>query len=116
MTEPGDRNTAGGGAADHVLGIGLPHRDHIAGLVLAEPEGVRGRPPGRRGDLRPDPRGHRHLGERHQEAAVGEVVRGTHKAGPDQEIAETVCFLASERAGFISGLDCRVDGGTVPTI
>ena len=45
---------------------------------------------------------------------VGGVPVG--RPGRAEEIAETVCFLASERAGFISGLDCRVDGGTVPTI
>ena len=38
------------------------------------------------------------------------------RPGRAEEIAEVVCFLASERAGFISGLDCVVDGGSVPTI
>jgi NAD(P)-dependent dehydrogenase (short-subunit alcohol dehydrogenase family) len=38
------------------------------------------------------------------------------RPGRPEEIAETVCFLASERAGFISGIDCPVDGGTIPTI
>lgn len=38
------------------------------------------------------------------------------RPGRPEEIAEVVCFLASERAGFISGIDCPVDGGTIPTI
>jgi NAD(P)-dependent dehydrogenase (short-subunit alcohol dehydrogenase family) len=38
------------------------------------------------------------------------------RPGRPEEIAEVVCFLASERAGFISGVDYLVDGGTVPTI
>jgi len=38
------------------------------------------------------------------------------RPGRPEEIAELVCFLASPRAGFISGVDYRVDGGTVPTI
>ncbi|WP_176593959.1 SDR family oxidoreductase [Sphingobium sp. EM0848] len=38
------------------------------------------------------------------------------RPGRPEEIAETICFLASDRAGFISGIDCPVDGGTVPTI
>jgi NAD(P)-dependent dehydrogenase (short-subunit alcohol dehydrogenase family) len=38
------------------------------------------------------------------------------RPGRVEEIAEAVCFLASDRAGFISGLDCIVDGGTIPTV
>jgi NAD(P)-dependent dehydrogenase (short-subunit alcohol dehydrogenase family) len=38
------------------------------------------------------------------------------RPGRPEEIAEVVCFLASQRAGFISGVDYLVDGGTVPTI
>jgi NAD(P)-dependent dehydrogenase (short-subunit alcohol dehydrogenase family) len=38
------------------------------------------------------------------------------RPGRVEEIAEVVCFLASDRAGFISGLDCIVDGGTIPTV
>jgi NAD(P)-dependent dehydrogenase (short-subunit alcohol dehydrogenase family) len=30
------------------------------------------------------------------------------------EIADAVCFLASDRAGFITGENMRVDGGWVP--
>jgi len=38
------------------------------------------------------------------------------RPGRPEEIAELVCFLSSPRAGFISGVDYLVDGGTVPTI
>ena len=38
------------------------------------------------------------------------------RPGRPEEIAEAVCFLASDRAGFISGVDCVVDGGTIPTM
>jgi NAD(P)-dependent dehydrogenase (short-subunit alcohol dehydrogenase family) len=38
------------------------------------------------------------------------------RPGRAEEIAEVVCFLASDRAGFISGVDCAVDGGTIPTV
>jgi NAD(P)-dependent dehydrogenase (short-subunit alcohol dehydrogenase family) len=31
-------------------------------------------------------------------------------------VAELVAFLASERAGFISGVDYILDGGTIPTV
>jgi NAD(P)-dependent dehydrogenase (short-subunit alcohol dehydrogenase family) len=38
------------------------------------------------------------------------------RTGKPEEIAELVAFLASERAGFISGVDYVIDGGTVPTV
>jgi NAD(P)-dependent dehydrogenase (short-subunit alcohol dehydrogenase family) len=38
------------------------------------------------------------------------------RPGRPEEIAELVCFLASDRAGFISGVDCVADGGTIPTM
>jgi NAD(P)-dependent dehydrogenase (short-subunit alcohol dehydrogenase family) len=38
------------------------------------------------------------------------------RPGRPEEVAEVVCFLASDRAGFISGVDYTVDGGTIPTI
>jgi NAD(P)-dependent dehydrogenase (short-subunit alcohol dehydrogenase family) len=38
------------------------------------------------------------------------------RTGEPEEVAEMVAFLASERAGFVSGVDYAVDGGTIPTI
>ena len=38
------------------------------------------------------------------------------RPGRPEEVAELVCFLASDRAGFISGIECPIDGGTIPTI
>lgn len=37
------------------------------------------------------------------------------RIGLPQEIADTVAFLSSERAAFITGANFRVDGGVVPT-
>jgi NAD(P)-dependent dehydrogenase (short-subunit alcohol dehydrogenase family) len=37
------------------------------------------------------------------------------RPGRPAEMAELVAFLASERAGFISGVDYVLDGGTMPT-
>ena len=55
----------------------------IAALILAEPEAACGRqaPAARARIARADAGGHRHLGERHQQAAVGHVVHGGD-AGP----------------------------------
>lgn len=36
--------------------------------------------------------------------------------GRPQDIAETVAFLASERAAFIHGAEIVVDGGSIPTV
>lgn len=36
--------------------------------------------------------------------------------GKPQDVAELVAFLASERAAYITGVEYRIDGGTVPTI
>jgi NAD(P)-dependent dehydrogenase (short-subunit alcohol dehydrogenase family) len=33
-----------------------------------------------------------------------------------QEVAELVAFLVSERAGYLSGTELVIDGGTIPTI
>ena len=55
------------------------------------------------------------------ESAKQEIIRmlgslPLGRPGRPEEIAELVCFLASPRAGFISGVDYVVDGGTVSTI
>ena len=38
------------------------------------------------------------------------------RLGRPEEIAELVAFLASERAGFASGVDYTLDGGACPTV
>lgn len=38
------------------------------------------------------------------------------RTGMPEEIAELTAFLASDRAGFCSGVDYLVDGGTIPTV
>ena len=37
------------------------------------------------------------------------------RPGTSEEVAELVCFLASDRAGFVIGADYILDGGTMPT-
>ncbi len=37
------------------------------------------------------------------------------RPGAPEEVAELVCFLASDRAGFVIGADYVLDGGTMPT-
>ena len=37
------------------------------------------------------------------------------RPGTPEEVAELVCFLASDRAGFVIGADYILDGGTMPT-
>jgi NAD(P)-dependent dehydrogenase (short-subunit alcohol dehydrogenase family) len=37
------------------------------------------------------------------------------RPGTPEEVAELVCFLASDRAGFVVGADYLLDGGTMPT-
>ena len=38
------------------------------------------------------------------------------RPGRPEEVAELVCFIVSERGGFISGVDIPLDGGTIPTV
>jgi NAD(P)-dependent dehydrogenase (short-subunit alcohol dehydrogenase family) len=49
------------------------------------------------------------LDERALDAARGNIP--LRRFGRAQDIAEAVCFLASGRAGFISGQKLDVDGG-----
>src|SRR5439155_16631551 len=53
-------------------------RQHVAGLVLAEEEAMRRQVGAEwwQRDLRPDAAGHRHFGERDEEAAVAQVMAG----------------------------------------
>ena len=37
------------------------------------------------------------------------------RPGTPEEVAELVCFLASDRGGFVIGADYILDGGTMPT-
>src|SRR3989442_6682497 len=37
------------------------------------------------------------------------------RPGAPEDVAELVCFLASDRAGFVIGADYVLDGGTMPT-
>jgi len=38
------------------------------------------------------------------------------RTGLPEEVAELTAFLASERAGFVSGVDYVLDGGTIQTV
>ena len=38
------------------------------------------------------------------------------RVGRAEEVADAVTFLCSPRAGFITGANLRIDGGTVPTV
>jgi len=46
--------------------------------------------------------------------SLGGIPQG-HPGSP-QDVAELVAFLASQRAAYITGVEYRIDGGTVPTI
>ena len=47
------------------------------------------------------------------DAAVGQVVELTPSGGlaTEEDVAEAVIFLASDRSKFINGVDLSVDGG-----
>ena len=47
-------------------------------------------------------------------ASVASIPVGRY--GDPQEYADTVAFLASERAGYITGSVVRVDGGLIPSV
>ena len=47
-------------------------------------------------------------------AGIGGIPLG--QPGRPQDIAETVAFLASDRAAFIHGTEIVVDGGSIPTV
>lgn len=56
--------------------------------------------------------------EAQNNAAAAGVVQATPAGrwGTPQDIASAVDFLVSDRAGFISGCDLRVDGGVTPAL
>lgn len=60
----------------------------------------------------------RGLGEDAARQAIMDGIGGipVGRPGLPEEVAELVCFLASDRAAFINGAEYRIDGGTVPTI
>ena len=62
-------------------GLGRRRGQHISPLILAEEECVLG---ALRRDRRADAPGHRHLGERDGEAAVGKVMDGADTGVPDE--------------------------------
>jgi NAD(P)-dependent dehydrogenase (short-subunit alcohol dehydrogenase family) len=48
---------------------------------------------------------------------IMDMLRGipVGRPGTPEEVAELACFLASDRAGFVIGVDYILDGGTMPT-
>jgi NAD(P)-dependent dehydrogenase (short-subunit alcohol dehydrogenase family) len=47
-------------------------------------------------------------------SSVGRIPLG--RPGRPQEVAELIAFLASEKASYMVGVECLVDGGALPTI
>lgn len=49
--------------------------------------------------------------QREQADAVGAITHPLGRVGDGKEVAQVVCFLASEQASWITGVDIPVDGG-----
>jgi NAD(P)-dependent dehydrogenase (short-subunit alcohol dehydrogenase family) len=47
-----------------------------------------------------------------QDAVAGSIPMNRH--GSSEEMAEAICFLASDQASFITGVILPVDGGKTP--
>src|ERR1700722_7892996 len=68
-------------------GLGMFRRHNKTRLIFTEPKGVRGGG-SRRFEHRADVRSHRHLGKRHQNAAVGNIVDRRRQTLTDQRANE----------------------------
>ena len=91
--DPLDQHARVAGAFDHRPGGRRRHGDDVARLILTEPVGVRRRVIRTRCQCRADAGGHRHLGQRHQQAAVGDVVHRRDRAVGNQA-AHQIAVLA----------------------